>query len=518
MDIETASARTWDLVVIGSGPNGAAIVQEVHRAAPGTTILVIETGRGMSAHPGEHLVEANDGALREAFETLMRRARQVEYVKNASAVLGSDDGWNPRGTGIFPASYLGHDFDEFPGASIAWNVGGMGIHWAAASPSPHGEEIPAFASASFAADLLRAQQLLRVHPQAFSGNPYREPIIRALRTALPSPITGRQAQDMPLAGVQRTGGGSFARSGPRDIAPVLFDESVAEVALLSATLAHQILHSHGRVSGVAVRSVDGVAGSGSVVAAEITAGAVVVAADTLRTPQLLWASDIRPAALGLYLNEHASIDGSVIVDAAKLGLSGAEVPQRETDEPFVGAYWSPSIGAERPTHGQMMETFNEEGHRIGMSWYTRTDLQAGNRIEFSDTEKDQTGMPRMTARFAYSEPDLERIEVLRGVQRRAATAIGDFLPGDSDTLAPGSSLHYTGTARLGATDDGTSVGSPEGRIWGFDNLFVAGNAAVPTALTCNSTLTGMTLTVRTARAVAAQVASQPAGSRASSAV
>jgi choline dehydrogenase-like flavoprotein len=509
MDIEAASSswRRWDLVVIGSGPNGAAIVEQVHRTAPATSILVIESGRAMSSHQGEHLVEANNGALREAFETLMRRARQVEYVKNASAVLGSDDGWNPQGTGIFPASYLGHNFDEFPGASIAWNIGGMGIHWAAAAPSPYGQEIPAFADRQFPGDLATAQRLLRVHPQAFTGNPYREPIINALRAALPSSVPGRAAQDMPLAGVQRTGGGSFARTGPRDIAPALFDESVPHISLLSGTLATRILHSGGRATAVVARDV----ATGA--EREITAGSVVVAADTLRTPQLLWASRIRPAALGLYLNEHVSIDGSVIVDAAKLGVSGHDAPRREIDEPFVGAYWSPSIGAQRPTHGQMMETFNEDGHRIGMSWYTNTDLQAANRIEFSDTETDHTGLPRMTARFAYSDADLERIQTLREVQRTAATAIGDFLPGDSDTLAPGSSLHYTGTARLGAVDDGTSVGNPDGLVWGFDNVFVAGNAAVPTALTCNSTLTGMALTVRTARAVARRAGEEPAATR-----
>ena len=34
---------------------------------------------------------------------------------------------------------------------------------------------------------------------------------------------------------------------------------------------------------------------------------VVVAADALRTPQLLWASGIRPAALGRYLNDQAQV-------------------------------------------------------------------------------------------------------------------------------------------------------------------------------------------------------------------
>ena len=53
----------------------------------------------------------------------------------------------------------------------------------------------------------------------------------------------------------------------------------------------------GRVTGVKVR--DQQTGRKHTIRAQF----VVVAADALRTPQLLWASGIRPAALGRYLND-----------------------------------------------------------------------------------------------------------------------------------------------------------------------------------------------------------------------
>jgi hypothetical protein len=41
----------------------------------------------------------------------------------------------------------------------------------------------------------------------------------------------------------------------------------------------------------------------------IEAAVTIVCADTLRTPQLLHASGIRPEALGRYLNEHTFLTG-----------------------------------------------------------------------------------------------------------------------------------------------------------------------------------------------------------------
>ncbi|MFE2733459.1 GMC oxidoreductase [Streptomyces sp. NPDC056721] len=58
----------------------------------------------------------------------------------------------------------------------------------------------------------------------------------------------------------------------------------------------------------------------------------------------------------------------------------------------------------------------------------------------------------------------------------------------------------TGTVRMGADNDGTSVCDPDARVWDFTNLYLAGCGVVPTALVCNSTLTGVVTAVRAARA------------------
>src|SRR5690242_19291636 len=54
----------------------------------------------------------------------------------------------------------------------------------------------------------------------------------------------------------------------------------------------------------------------------ISAATFFVAADALRTPQLLWASGIRPPALGCYLNDHTQVICGVRLDPSLIGADG----------------------------------------------------------------------------------------------------------------------------------------------------------------------------------------------------
>ena len=73
---------------------------------------------------------------------------------------------------------------------------------------------------------------------------------------------------------------------------------------------------------------------------EVRADVVVLAADAFRTPQLMWASGIRPEALGRYLTEHPLLFGVVAVrddvlrrgddQRARSTRSGPSSPSRST--------------------------------------------------------------------------------------------------------------------------------------------------------------------------------------------
>lgn len=484
------------IIIVGSGLIGAVVAQSLRSLRPDIRILIVEGASPTAEAPGRHLLEARDPELRHSYETHMRLARQLAYVTASAGHAGQlVEAWNPAEPGMAPAAFHGHDTSAFPGSSLAWNVGGMGVHWTAACPWPFGWEIPpADAADGWGLDLAAARRLLRVTSEGFASNPFRAPIIDAISRTVPGSTGSRAPQAMPMAG-KVDAEGRLHRTGPLDILPAMA-EGDDRLTLLSNSLCARLIYENGHASGVVVRRPDSSEH-------EILGSLVVVAADPLRTPQLLWASGIRPDALGTHLNEHATIDGAVVIDENRLGAPGRLRPLE--DEPFVGAYWLPSQGDGQPTHGQMMEMIGVDGvHRLGLSWYVATELRPANRIEFSETELDRVGMPKMTVLFQPSDGDYERIEIARRVQARVASSIGE-----AESLGvlapPGASLHYTGTVRMGTTDDGSSVCDTAGRVWGMKNVYLAGNGVIPTTLSCNSTLTAAALAVRTARAIACAI-------------
>jgi choline dehydrogenase-like flavoprotein len=176
-------------------------------------------------------------------------------------------------------------------------------------------------------------------------------------------------------------------------------------------------------------------------------------------------------------------------------------PPVHPEEPFGGAWWIPAVGEEQPFHGQLM--LSDDHRTLGVCLYVPTELQEDNRLTFSDTETDRMGMPKITVTYALSAADRALTAKGKLLQRRVGEALGAFHEESADALPLGGSLHATGTVRLG-DDEHTSVANLDGLVWGTRGVYVAGNGAVPTALSCNSTLTAVALAVGTVRAIAAR--------------
>ncbi len=144
--------------------------------------------------------------------------------------------------------------------------------------------------------------------------------------------------------------------------------------------------------------------------------------------------------------------------------------------------------------------------RLGvLAWYAAKDIQFGDAVEFSETETDFYGMPKMTIHYSRTEKDLATIEQMRQNSLRSAGRIGTPLE-QPELAAGGSSLHYQGTVRMGVADDGDSVCDPLLRVWGVDSLYVGGNGVIPTATAANPTLTTVALAWRAASQLASELA------------
>lgn len=385
------------------------------------------------------------------------------------------------------------------------NVGGMGAHWTAACPRPGESERPALVP-NLDELLSDAERILNVSKHAFDDAPFSDEVRRRLSGVFDVVRTGdRKVQPMPLA-VQRHDDGTITWSG----ADVVFGEATRRnenCALFPEALVTKVLVDENGACGVAVRDMQ----TGD--EHEVAARAVVVAGDSLRTPQLLWASGIRPEALGRYLNDQPQTIYAVrLRNVSSEPAATIDSRRSSTIVPQSGVSWVPFTD-DMPFHGQVMQIDASPiqlaaddvvlpGTIVGLGWFCAKELQASDRVEFDNTTVDGYGMPSMRIHYRLTDRDLDAISRAHATLREAGAALGEPLEPDPKTLPPGASLHYQGTVRMGAIDDGKSVCDINSSVWGFPGLYVAGNGVIPTSTACNPTLTAVALAVRGARHIA----------------
>ena len=495
-----------DVVIVGSGPTGAAYARILSETAPGTTVAMFEVGPTVTDPPGAHIRNIADlAALAEAQRRSEGPGAGAATVSSPGAVKAGDRRARP-GTYLLDDGYIQEGEDGLPVAAFSSNVGGMSAHWTAACPRPGDSERIGFLDEEGVFDELLAEgdRLLGVTADAFDAAPFSELVRERLAAAVDAGRPeDRRVQRMPLA-VRRRDDGRLVWSGS-DV--VLGDVTRANPAfsLHDESLVTRVLLADGRAAGVEVRDVRD--GSLHTVAARF----VVVAADALRTPQVLWASGIRPAALGRYLN-----DQTQVVFASR--LRDVSAPAEEPAEAGVlsetsGVSWVPYSDA-LPFHGQIMQLdaspipLAEDdpvvpGSIVGLGFFCAKDLQASDRVAFDEAELDPYGMPAMRIHYTLTDTDHAVISRAKEEIARLGRAVGEPLDEHPFVLPFGSSLHYQGTVRMGRDDDGASVCDPFSEVWEAPGVFVAGNGVIPTSTACNPTLTSVALAVRGARRIAA---------------
>jgi choline dehydrogenase-like flavoprotein len=492
-----------DLLVVGSGPVGSTFARRVAQLVPEARILMVDAGPVLTDPPGLNLKNLED-------EAELARARERSQGPSEAA---RGDAGIPAVEGTITARQGTHLVDPappgMPAAAMSTCVGGMGAHWTCATPRPHGSErIPFVPAAELDSALAAAEGLLGTTTMAFAESPQGAGIRARLASVFDSELPeGRKVGILPVAGREADGGRVIWTGVDTILAPLLED---ARFELRPETICRRLLTGGSRVDGAVLEHLP----SGTT--ETMQAAVVVVAADALRTPQLLWASGIRPAALGSHLTEHPLAFAIVVVDP-EIVPPLTQSRTRRLD-PVMSVITVPFSEPAHPFHAQVMhveripfplpglEQVEAPAGFATMGWGTRKWPRADDRIEFSDARSDAFGMPGMTIHYELTPRELAEQERVLGNLERAGAALGTFPPGGGPRVMPnGSSLHYMGTFRMGESDDGTSVCDALSRVWRFDNLFVGGNGVIPTANACNPTLTSVALAIRSCERVAAAV-------------
>jgi len=491
-----------DVLVVGSGPVGSAFARAVNERDPGLRILMLEAGPLLTERPGVHVKNIADRDAR-------RRAQLRSQGPDADLTAEVPDGAPQPGIPRPGTAHVEAGSAAFPEGAISTNVGGMGAHWTCACPRPgDGERVPFLPTSELDEVLARAEGYLSVRRDVFADSAAGRAILAGLRAAYDGELPADRRVDwMPLACATDPDGRPYWTGTDVVLGP-LADPGVDVFELRPDTICRSLVTEGGRVVGADVEHRPTGARE------RIPATTVFVACDALRTPQLLWASEIRSAALGRYLNDHTQVICGVKLDGTLIAAQGEQGGslKEEDGDPIVGVFWVPFSAPQHPFHGQVMHLDlspieivgpGEREHVVGLGWFVPKDVRADDRVTFSGDATDAYGMPLAHVEYALTPRDRENVEAAMADLARSAAVLGELVPGRGPTLVPaGSSLHYQGTTRMGEADDGTSVCDPWSRVWGFDNLFVGGNGVIPTATASNPTLTSVALAIRAAEAVA----------------
>ncbi|MDT0267520.1 GMC oxidoreductase [Streptomyces sp. DSM 44915] len=471
-DLADGTTLRADVAIVGSGAGGAAVAGELSRA--GLTSVVIEPGdlphdRGLGTH--------------------LRNAHPPEADLRAE--------FGPRVLeGLVPYQNAERTLPDLRGQRFVHAIGGMMSFWShvCAEPDYATEAEPDIPQAEMRSLWAEAAELLWANREVGAAGVRQRRLMAALRGLLPGLPADRGVQPLPI-GLRHDPTGQAEYAGADALLSGLDTARPARITLVAGYAAQRIELAGSRASAVVAAAVNGPA------RLRIEADAVVTAAGALGSPMILRNSGIRLPALGRYLTDHTMVSSRI-----RLGrhvLAGAD----ERDASF--GVWIPSSAA-RLAHTQVVPPWTEvagfdpgvparETADIGQ--FVGVDPDPDNRLVFDDDRHDAWGLPVTTARFALGAADRERLHATVADHARVADSIRDTSVGLSISVAPpGGSLHLMGSTRLGSPE--TGVADSRGKVWGTDNLYVAGNGVVSTRTTSNPTVNVVAIALRTARAIA----------------
>jgi choline dehydrogenase-like flavoprotein len=459
----TSSIET-DVLVVGAGAGGAAVAGAL--AAGGCHVIVLEAGPPRDGWPLGH-------------------ARNIDPTENGLAAFAKrlDEFL------VWP-SFAKSAPPGLAGAKIAHGVGGMFGLWTCNCPWPHPDELPPWDDRTvWLAYIRRAHALLNVQ-EDFGANGVRTRLLlERLKRAIGNLPEGRQMRPMPVAVTPSENGLRFS-----SIQNLLAPGKDREITILPNLVVHRILHQGAKTFGVEAHGADDDR------LMTVRAEAVVVAAGTIGCGKLLAGSgvDVGPA-LGCGVFDHPAF-------ASRIAFQDEIAQAIPAEDPLV-TLWVPYSPA-HPWHTQLCRfpgrpapivPIAPDHQTIDIFNWIPMDINPDNRLIFDNKRLDHFGLPEVTATLRLSAADRGRAASALAEHFEIASEIGDLSEGWFPAFyKPGEASHLMGSCRMGPRDDGDSVVDREGKLWKYDNLFVAGNAVLAQTNGGNPTMTTIAAALRCA--------------------
>jgi choline dehydrogenase-like flavoprotein len=451
-----------DVLIVGSGMAGAAVFRSLE--ASGLRVVVLEAGPAIAAGRTHLRNLVSDDAQWRAFVSamLVPPVRAGAEPLQGAPAAGAADRVRPDQ----------HADEVLPALGNCGAVGGNALVWSGIvlAPEPPGRTVSR-------EELHEASAWLSAG--VVTGSPRQEWLQEAHGLA---PVPLAWSPERGWHGAGELGGARFAP--------------------LPMHAARRIVHRGGRATGVETGD------------RLITARHVVVCAGVVGTVRLLWASGLGRdlPSLGCGIAHHPVALAQVVLPA--------EAWSRMAQDPGIGR---PAAVRELPAP--------EGGHTLVVAeapWMAdaRVDARAvlsvyaygtleddpERRLTFDPETPGPDGLP--LPRFIVPRTPAMRACDARVLERakRWAARLGTILPSGRPRVLPaGADQHLSGGARIGNAKDPLAVADPHGRLHGFENVWIAGAAALPEPVSTHPSQTIVALAARVGRALSARCSAAERG-------
>jgi choline dehydrogenase-like flavoprotein len=480
------------VVVIGSGPAGAAAARELSQN--GIAVTMLEAGSGfpnglLVRSGGKNLYRRVPPLREEGRHSVSGDPRTQCYVKYAPGGLSNN--W----TGAVPR-FSPEDFTE-----------GERLHERFRWPISYSDLVPYYEKIEKALDITGDP---RDVPQLPGGHvSYRNCLpedwrdVERVANGCGQGLTTYPLADGPPNMLVRRG---TAFNSFTSIVRPLLDSSNFRLETGAHALQLEWSPTRGKVNGVVYfsRKTGGMN--------RIDASAVVVACGPLGTAKLLHnsvSSDFpdglgnSEGLLGRFLHDHPREWWNFQMESPRRLLSPSAYLTRlpyDRSAPLLATSWTLGTAS---VHDRIRSRFGMKGAAVGVQILGTMIPSEACVAKPSMTKKDEFGLPALDVCIRYSAEEVENVvrarKHLLSLLADAGTpsTLGEIVP----TLFPGTAAHYGGTARM-HSDPEHGVVDAWNRIHRAPNVVVCDAACFTTAAEKNPTLTVMAIAARAAARLA----------------